>query len=444
MARIKMAWAEAGILWSAPNFDILTPESPGGRERLTWRQIPPAGSHFQSSLTSIMGSFHVPSSSAMVVPHLWGHQDPNARAPSSTVHQVSYFHAFPLEIIMEVLGHISLSDLRSFALSNALSNDLAGRRLWRKFVISGNSIEEVAERCTALLRLPSRANRVISLVVGPSQWAWTSQLLHLFQHIWPAIPRLADLALRNSHSGLRRDCAARLGSDPEPIIRGLLPHARSFCLRSFEYEGWLWPESPLHMFLCAQPSIKVLFGVDIFTTRPLSYSPRFLPSLEILGCQRLATALHFAPNRPIRTLSVSDHIFHDSDLTLLNEALETCKGALTELNLSVFQWPPPDQIGHFAKILREVRMLTLRGYSDFASPFPFLLPALEELQCLQVMHEYEADPVRMGDFASQFGPKLRRIFVYARGDCHTWLKEARTEYIATFSCATIQLTDVSF
>jgi len=71
---------------------------------------------------------------------------------------------------MEVLGHVSLSDLRSFALASTLCNDLAGRRLWRKFVITGDAIEEVSERCTALLRLPDRANRVNSLVIGPGRW----------------------------------------------------------------------------------------------------------------------------------------------------------------------------------------------------------------------------------------------------------------------------------
>lgn len=429
MARIKMAWIEAGVSWCVPNFDVPASEFHGGRELSTRRQNPTTDTHSRSTPTSAIGSFHLLSSSASVVPHSRGYQDLNTHASGSTRHILS-FYTLPLEIVIEILELLPLSDLRSFALSSALCNNLAGQRLWRRFVISGNSNEEVADRCTALLRFPNRANRVVSLVVGPGRWSWTSDLLRSFQHIWPAIPRLADLALRNSHSGMRRDCAARLGCDPEPLIRGLLPHAGGFCLRSFEYEGWLWPQSPLHLFLCSQPSIKVLFGVDIFATRPLSYSPQLLPSLEVLGCLRLATALYLTPNRPIRTLSISDDAFRDSDLTSLHEALEACKGALTELDLSVSRWPHRDQLGHYAKVLREVRLLTLRGYSEFSNPFPFMLPALEELQCLQVMREYGPDPVLMAGFASQFGPELRRVFLYARGDCHTWLKRAGTKYIA--------------
>jgi hypothetical protein len=119
---------------------------------------------------------------------------------------------------MEVLVHVSSSDLRSFALASTLCNDLAGRRLWRKFVITGDAAEEVAERCTALLGLPDCASRVVSLVVGPSRWTWTHSLLHQFQRICSILPRLAGLTLNNSTSG--HDCEARTGCDLEPLIRG--------------------------------------------------------------------------------------------------------------------------------------------------------------------------------------------------------------------------------
>ena len=77
--------------------------------------------------------------------------------------------------------------------------------------------------------------------------------------------------------------------------------------------------------------------------------------------------------------------------------------------------PPGTSWGVFAGLLRKVRTLTLRGYSGVSSPFPITLPALEELRCLQVMHEYQADPVRVTDFASQFSPTLCRILIYPRG-----------------------------
>ena len=267
-----------------------------------------------------------------------GRQDVNIHVAGLMPSHASSFHKFPAEIMLEILEHVSMSDLRSFALSSILYNDIAGRRLWRTFVIAGDSTEEVAERCTALLRLSSRAGRVRSLIVGRGRWTWTPDLLYHFQCIWPTLPRLVDLTLNIPRVGIGR-CTARLGCNLEPLIRGLLPHARSFRLRSFTYEGWLWPRSPLHMFLCAQPSIEELYGVDVFATRPLPHSPQFLPSLGALGCLRVETALFFLPNRGIHKLSVSDKIARDSDLTLLTEALEVCTGALTKLCLSVLQWP---------------------------------------------------------------------------------------------------------
>ena len=48
---------------------------------------------------------------------------------------------------------------------------------------------------------------------------------------------------------------------------------------------------------------------------------------------------------------------------------------------------------------------------------------------MQVVRGYEADPARLSIFASQFGPKLRRVFFFARGERHTWLKEDGTEYV---------------
>jgi len=425
MARVKSAWVDAGVLWSPPNFDMSAFESPRG-EQCARRKIP-AASCLQFPPASITGSVQRRSSDVTAVSYSCGQGDHGAEFASSTPYRALYFRAFPPEIMMEVLEHLSSSDLRSFALSSTLCNDLAGRRLWRKFLITGDSTEEVAERGTALLRLPRRANRVISLVIGPGRWAWTHELLHQFQRIWPAMLRLAHLTLNNSRPG--HDCESRSVCNLEPLIRGLLPHAQSFRLRSFAYEGWLWPLSPLDKFLCAQPSIQEIFGVDIFATRPLPYSPQFLPSLQVIRCLRLETALHFVQNRPIRKLYSSDVICRDSDLTLLTEALETCKSTITELSLSVLRWPSRDQLRRFAKLLREVRKLTLCGTSEFSSPFPVPLPELEELICLQIIREYEADPVRVTDFASQFGPKLCRVFIYAGGERHTWLKRNETECV---------------
>jgi len=424
MARIKMAWVEAGVPWSAPNFNLSASGSSHHGGRLTNWQVPAADSHCHIPSTSVTGSS---SGKGVAVLQPCGRQDVGIHVVGLMPSQASSFHKFPAELILEILEHVSTSDLRSFALSSTIYNDLAGRRLWRKFVIAGNSTEEVAERCTALLRLPSRAGRVCSLVVGHGRWTWTPDLLHGFQHIWPTLPRLVDLTLNSPRGGFGR-CMARLGCSLEPLIRGLLLHAQSFRLRSFTYEGWLWPQSPLHMFLCAQPSIEALYGVDVFATRPLPHSPQFLPSLRALGCLRVETALFFLPNRGIHKLSVSDKIARDSDLILLTEALEACNGALNRLCLSVLQWPPQDQLERFAKLLCQVRMLILGGNSDFSSPFPFTLPALEELDCM-VVRGYEADPARLAIFASQFGPKLRRIYFFARGERHTWLKEDGTEWV---------------
>ena len=422
MARVKMAWIEAGVPWSAPNLNLSTSEY-SHHWRLTNGQVPAANSHCH--IPSITGSS---SSKDVAVRQPCGRQDVSIHVAGLMPSQASSFHKFPAELMLEILEHVSTSDLRSFALSSTIYNDLAGRRLWRKFVIAGNSTEEVTERCTALLRVPSRAGRVRSLVVGRGRWTWTPDLLHLFQRIWPTLPRLVDLTLNNPHFGFGR-CMTRLGCSLEPLIRGLLLHAQSFRLRSFTYGGWLWPQSPLHMFLCTQPSIEELYGVDVFATRPLPHSPQFLPFLRALGCLRVETALFFLPNCGIHKLCVSEKIARDSDLILLTEALEACNGALNELSLSVLQWPPQDQLGRFTKLLCQVRMLILGGYSNFSSPFPFTLPALEELECMQVVRGYEADPARLPLFASQFGPKLRRVFFYARGECHTWLKEDGTEWV---------------
>ena len=366
MARIKLAWAEAGVPWSPPNIDALTYEA--CHEKTT--TIPGSDTCSQRSSTFATWLCYLLPSKAVTVPQSCSRQGPSARTANS-LHHVPPFHGIPQEIMMEVLEHVSSSDLRSLALASTLCNDLVGRQLWRKFVITGASTEGVAERCAALLKLPDRANRVVSLVVGPGRWKWTHDLLRQFQRIWLILPRLADLKLNNSRLG--RDCEARMGCDLEPLIRGLLPHAQRFCLRSFTYHGWLWPESPLHMFLCAQPSIVELLGVDIFTTRPLPFSPRFLPSLEALNCVRVETALNFVPKRPIRSLSVSDAILHASHWTLLSEAPETHEGALTELDLSVFD-RPRDQLGRFAKFSTKSEFSLCVDAAAF--PVLFHLPSL--------------------------------------------------------------------
>ena len=85
------------------------------------------------------------------------------------------------------------------------------------------------------------------------------------------------------------------------------------CPRSLKYKGWLWPESLLYRFLCTRPSIKELLEWIILPLDGcLPCSSQFLPSLQVLGCLRVATALQLTTNPFIHTLSVSDGIFYGS------------------------------------------------------------------------------------------------------------------------------------
>jgi hypothetical protein len=399
IASVKMVWREAGVAWPGLNLNISTFECLGHCGRLAAQQVGAADNSPPDS--------PIAPRSATAVPNVCGRRLSNTSCSGFNFGHSSLSGSLPLEIVMEVLENLATHDLRSFALSSTLYNDLAGRLLWRKFTITGNSAQEVAERCSALLRIPGRAGRIIRIVVGPGRWALSSDLLQHFGNIWPAVPRLTELILRNPPPSLNRDGTTRVFCDPEPLIRGLLLHAESFRLRLFEYQAWLQPQSFLHKFLCAQPTIKELVGVDMFRTRPLLYSPKFLPLLEVLRCVRPVTALHLVRSRPIRSLLIEDDMFEDSELTSLAEALETCKCALTDVHLSVFKWPPRGQLERLANLLHEVKVLSLHSCS-FSSPFPIPLPALEELECVQV-REYNPDPVHVTGFASQFGPKLRRI-----------------------------------
>lgn len=415
ISSVNMAWREAGLAWPGLNLDISTFERLGPCGCPTTQQVADTDAHPPNP--------PITSRSTISDSKIFGRGLLNMSCSGFNCH-TSPSH-LPSEIVIEVLENFATHDLRSFALSSTLCNDLAGQLLWQKFTITGNSAQEMDERCTALLKIPGGAGCITRLVIGPGRWTLNNDLLQRFGSIWPAVPRLAELILRNPPPSLNRDGTIRLFCDPEPLIRGLLSHAQSFRLRLFEYQGWLWPQSPLHKFLCAQPTIKELIGVDMFGTRPLAYSPHFLPSLEDLRCVRPVTALHLVRDRPIRSLLIEDQIFEDSELTLLAEALETCKCALTDVHLSVFQWPPRSQLERLAKLLHEVKVLSLDS-CNFSSPFPMPLPALEQLECVQVQ-EYSPDPVRITGFASQFGPKVRRIFIYAGGDRHAWLKVDETQ-----------------
>lgn len=205
------------------------------------------------------------------------------------------------------------NDIRTFARVSSSSNRVVERRLWRTFRIHSamsSSPQEVIERCEGLLRLTHRAQIVSRIIIGPCTWSWNDQSLRYLQLLWIACPRINEIFLEmpeiRFHDGYKY--GDKHGGEFAPVFRSLATHGTHLKINVLKYEGWLIPDSPLHIFLGSQPSITRLVGTDVFATQAPPLSTGFLPSLKELVCGEFATVFTLLPGRPIVLLDIMESL----------------------------------------------------------------------------------------------------------------------------------------
>lgn len=263
--------------------------------------------------------------------------------------------------------------------------------------------------------------------MGPFCWPWTRDLLEIFGHVWESTSRLTDLVLE-TQSDYGYDEEPRPGGDFAPLLPSLIAHSSHIHLRTFKCDMWLRPHSNLECFLASQPNINQLIGVDVFASRKPVLRADFLPSLEILVCNRPATVEVLAPMRPLRILRVYDGIPSDIIMGLVL-GLERCSGPLTSVRLGVDKFPSIEWQDRFFKRLATTKTLCLPCCDLFmVHPTP-TIPVLEELKCFVRMLRQPALVTALGhtateveNFAARLSPALHSIVFddYLAG--HYWAK----------------------
>lgn len=352
----------------------------------------------------------------------------------------------PLDIVEEILEYLDSEGIRSFALANRQCNELADRRLWKVFYIRGPSAQEVFLRCQAVIRRPRRASFIRRLVVGPCRWSWHQELLEAFSSIWRLVPQLQDLMLESPATYPSHNGAFAEGMDYAPLFRSLLQHGQHLRLRILKCQAWLRPFSPLLHFLESQTTIRELIGVDILRTRPPVLHPTFLPSLEVLVCDRPLTAALLLPSRPLETVQIADRVSEEHDLEYLTAGFEACAGPLTDVHLDL---PHLDLSATNALIFWLIRscsktkQLTLSTLGAWViHDLPLTFASVRTLNYfINWSSSFTAESV--ANLAAAIGPYVEHVVLIDSDLCGRWewirIKNPKCVFLPLTACTTLNV-----
>lgn len=290
--------------------------------------------------------------------------------------------------------------------------------MWRTFHIHYRapgqkaSAQNVSEKLSALLRVPHRARYVLTLVIGPCNWAWNRGLCDQLERLWVMVPRLRHLLLEMNTS---RKSSYKRGGEFGPVLRSLAHYGTHLALDTFKYEGMMRPGSHLYQFLLSQTRIKELRGVDVFSTRMIDFGMDFLPLLRTLVCRDPHIAYSLLSRRPVEILQVKGPM-SKVELRALGAASKDCTGSLATLMFAVQAFKDADSkeclealVHHFPS----VQKLALKGLmrpDEEGMHLMHRFTALRDLDCNFVcISMWDAE--RISEWAAQCS-SLERVAVY--------------------------------